>query len=186
MTSCRFTVCGIPEIGTFRAEKVTHVVSIADPGTPVETYFLDYDPHHRLDLRFHDIIEERPGEIAPQRADIETILAFGEEMARHGTSLRHLLVHCHMGVSRSTAAMAMLLLQRMPGREEEVVETVTSIRPQAWPNSRMLRFAEEALGSRGRLAAAFAPQYRRVAETRPDLVAMLREVGREREIPEGF
>ena len=27
----RLTVCGIPEIGGFRAEDVTHVVSIADP-----------------------------------------------------------------------------------------------------------------------------------------------------------
>lgn len=182
----RLTVCGIPEIGGFRAEDVTHVVSIADPGTPIELYFDGYDAHRRLDLRFHDIIDERPGEIAPTPDHVREILDFGEQMAVEGESLRHLLIHCHMGVSRSTAAMTMLLAQRMPGQEDEVVEIVSRIRPQAWPNTRMIGYAETALGTGGRLMEALRPQYCRVAETRPELVALLRQVGREREVPAGY
>ena len=37
-----------------------------------------------------------------------------------------------------------------------------------------------------RLMEALRPQYRRVAETRPELVALLRQVGREREVPAGY
>lgn len=182
----RLTICGIPEIEGFCAEDVTHVVSIADPGTPAETYFGAYEPHRRLDLRFHDIIDERPGEIAPTPDDVRAILDFGETMAVEGESLRHLLIHCHMGVSRSTAAMTMLLAQRMPGQEEAVVDIIARIRPQAWPNTRMIGYAEAELGTGGRLMEALRPQYRRVAETRTDLVALLRQVGRGREIPEGY
>lgn len=179
------TVCGLDEIVGFRAAGVTHVLSIADPGTPAETYFDGFAPHRRLDLRFHDIIDELPGHIFPTPGHVDEILAFGEAMAAEGESLRHLLVHCHMGVSRSTAAMLMLIVQRHPGDEAGAVAKLAAIRPQAWPNSVMIGYAEAVLGTKGRLRQALAPQYRRVAAEQPELMALLRRVGREREIPAG-
>ncbi|MBW8729190.1 MAG: protein-tyrosine-phosphatase [Inquilinus limosus] len=177
------TVCGLEEIAGFRAAGVTHVLSIADPGTPAETYFDGFAPHRRLDLRFHDIIDEMPGHIFPTPDHVAEILEFGEAMALEGESLRHLLVHCHMGVSRSTASMLMLIAQRHPGEEEASVARLAAIRPQAWPNTVMIDYAEAALGTKGRLRDALRPQYRRVRDEQPDLIAMLRRVGRGREIP---
>jgi predicted protein tyrosine phosphatase len=178
---CRLTVCGLTELDSFASEGVTHVLSIADPGTPVEPYFERYDAHHRLDLRFHDIIDPIPGMEMPTREHVRQILAFGDDLARHGESLRHLLIHCHMGVSRSTASMIMLLAQRRPGEEEAVIDRVAEIRPQTWPNSLMIGFADEALGCGGRLSRAIVKQYRRVAATRPDFVEAIRQSGRARE-----
>lgn len=177
------TVCGLDEIAAFRAAGVTHVLSIADPGTPAETYFDGFTPHRRLDLRFHDIIDELPGYVFPTPDHVAAILDFGQAMATEGESLRHLLVHCHMGVSRSTAAMLMLIAQRHPGEEEKAVARLVAIRPQAWPNTVMVGYAEAALGTRGRLRDALRPQYRRVAAEQPELMALLRQVGRSREIP---
>ena len=177
------TVCGLEEIAGFRAAGVTHVLSIADPGTPAETYFDGFAPHRRLDLRFHDIIDERPGEILPTPGHVASILEFGEAMAAEGESLRHLLVHCHLGISRSTASMLMLIAQRHPGDEAAAVAKLAAIRPIAWPNTLMIEYAEAALGTQGRLHEALLPQYRRVRDGQPELITMLRRVGRGREIP---
>jgi predicted protein tyrosine phosphatase len=186
LTDRRLTVCGLAEIASFRSERVSHVLSIADPGTPAERYFADYDAHHRLDLRFHDIVGPRPGEIPPSRDDVRAILDFGDTIAGHGDGVEHLLIHCHMGVSRSTAAMIMLLAQRHPDDAEAVVDCVVGIRPQAWPNSLMIEYAEAELRTGGTLRRAIEPQYRRVAAARPDFVTLLREIGRGGEVPEGF
>src|SRR5205823_14193730 len=67
--------------------------------------FAGFSPHRRLALRFHDIIETRPNCLAPQQADVERLLAFGHELIEGLPA--HLLVHCHAGVSRSTASAAL-------------------------------------------------------------------------------
>jgi predicted protein tyrosine phosphatase len=110
----RLTVCGLDELGAHGAANVTHVLSILDPGTPEPREFVTWDPHHRLTLRFHDIIGPWPGWEAPEREHVEALLAFGEELDLAGEALRHLLVHCHAGISRSTAALATLLARHTP------------------------------------------------------------------------
>ena len=54
----------------------------------------------RLTLRFHDIAEPSAGLIGPSRAMVAELLAFGAAW----TEPAPLLVHCWMGISRSTAA----------------------------------------------------------------------------------
>ena len=110
----RFTICGIPELGSHCEAGVTHVLSILDPEWPDPPEFEDYAPHRRMALRFHDIIDPLPGRIAPTRDDVERLLAFGHELSDAETC--HLLVHCHAGVSRSTAATALILAQAHPER----------------------------------------------------------------------
>ena len=56
----RFTICGIPELGTHCAAGVTHVLSILDPEWPDPPAFAEFAPHRRLALRFHDIIDRCP------------------------------------------------------------------------------------------------------------------------------
>ena len=139
-----------------RAREVTHVLSLLDPGTPEPTAFSAFDPHVRKTIFFHDAIEPGPNIVLPEMSDIETILAF----AREAGDARHLLIHCHMGISRSTAAMLIVMAQAFPDdREDALVERLTEIRPQAWPNSRMIAFADERLGRSGRLMAAVTRIY---------------------------
>ena len=51
--------------------------------------------------------------------------------------------------------MLMVMAQAFPkDREDSLIDRLTEIRPQAWPNSRMIAFADERLGRNGRLMAA--------------------------------
>jgi predicted protein tyrosine phosphatase len=181
----RLTVCGLDELESHRAGRATHVLSILDPGYPEPAAFAAYDPHHRLTLRFHDIIGPWPGWEAPERTHVEQLVAFGAELDAAGAGLRHLLVHCHAGISRSTAALATLLARHTEvGDEPAIFARIREIRPIAWPNSRMIRFADEILERGGRLSAALRDHYRLQAPTRPEFMAELRRNGRGAEIPD--
>lgn len=180
----RLTVCGLGELAGHRTGAVTHVLSILDPGFPEPEVFQEYDPHHRLTLRFHDIIGPWPGWQAPEPHDVEDLIAFGGELDAAGGTLQHLLVHCHAGISRSTAALATLLTRHTPvGEEAGIFARLREIRPQAWPNSRMVGFADELLGRDGRLVAALREHYRLQAPELPDFLDELRRAGRNAEIP---
>ena len=73
--------------------------------------------------------------IAPQRNDIERLLQFGRSMMRSRSQGR-LLIHCHAGLSRSTAAAVLLLAQAQLDRPPEAaVSRMLEIRPNAWPKS---------------------------------------------------
>lgn len=156
------TICGIDELPTHRSQGVSHILSVLDPEREDPTIFGDYSPHERTILRFHDVIDDKEGRPMPVKADVEAILAFGESL-REGHQERrdgHLLVHCHMGVSRSTAAMITLMAQCEPDRDEDsIFATIREIRPIAWPNSVMIAYADELLGREGRLTAALYRHY---------------------------
>ena len=158
-------ICGLDELDEHAARGVTHVLSILDPEWPEPEAFLAFDPHHRATLRFHDAILPAPGLMLPERSHVEKILAFGRDVG----DVTHLLIHCHAGISRSTAAMLMILAQARPDeREDLVADRLVAIRPQAWPNSRMIGFADELLGRQGRLLAAVARIYARRLEVLPE------------------
>jgi predicted protein tyrosine phosphatase len=175
------SVCGIVELDGFRGRRVSHVLSILDPDHPVPDAFGHWDEHARLELRFHDIVDELPGMIPPSTADVARILDFGRELGE----VAHLLVHCHAGVSRSTAALTLLLAQARPD-PEAALDEVVRIRPRAWPNLRMLEHGDELLGLGGTLVDAVRGHYRRVAARDPDFVRMIAQAGRAREVPEDF
>ncbi|MEA2758822.1 MAG: hypothetical protein QOH65_1435 [Methylobacteriaceae bacterium] len=179
------TICGLEELETHRERRVTEVLSLLDPGTPEPSAFDAYNEHHRVTLRFHDILEPQLGMIAPDAEDVETILKFGKELEAQETysGERHLLIHCHMGISRSTAAMAMLLAQAHPEQDEEAIaERLTTIRPKAWPNSRMIAFADEMLSRGGRLTHAARKMHGRLLALQPNLADVMRRIGRGREV----
>ena len=180
------TICGLDELVHHRTRAVTHVLSIIDPDCPDPEAFQAYDAHHRTILRFHDVVEPFPGMTMPAPSHAEAILAFGEDLARDAAARDregHLLVHCHMGISRSTAAMAMLMAQVHADEDEDhIFARLLAIRPQAWPNSRMIGFADDLLARSGRLSAALARLYARQLALRPDLADTMRQHGRGREV----
>ena len=132
------------------------------PNGPDPETFRSFDPHFRATLRFHDVIEPGPDILLPQKADVEAILTFGHEAAEAGG----LLIHCHAGISRSTAATLMILAQAHPHEgEDELADRLLRTRPQAWPNSRMVAFADELPDHNGRLMAG---NHRYLCATAPE------------------
>ena len=175
------TVCGLEELQGHRSVGVTHVLSIIDPEQPDPAIFSDFRSHDRILLRFDDDIEPAPGLRLPARGHIDEILAFGRTLKDRidGDGQVHLLVHCHMGVSRSTAATAILMAQIHPEIDErEVFARILAMRPQAWPNGLMVAFADEALGRDGRLNAGAASLYAARIANDPALARHMRENGR--------
>jgi predicted protein tyrosine phosphatase len=119
----------------------------------------------------------------PQRGDVEAILTFGRDAAEAGG----LLIHCHAGISRSTAATLMILAQAHPHEaENELADRLLQNRPQAWPNSRMITFADELLDRHGRLSAATSRIYTRQLANRPELAEIMRRGNRAREVELGL
>ncbi len=179
------TVCGIEELESHRERGVTHVLSILDPGTPDPASFKAFDRHHRTVLRFHDIVEPMAGMVMPEHRDAEEIVTFGEAIVddiAEGES-GHLLIHCHMGISRSTAAMAIMLATAHPHEsDEEIVARLTAIRPQAWPNARMTGFADDILARGGGLSSAVSRLHARQIASKPHLADVMRRLGRSLEV----
>ena len=177
------TICGIGELGLHCEAGVTHVLSLLDPGSPEPEAFGIFDPHRRLELRFHDVIDADPGCVPPERPDVEQLLSFGRDLANAKGA--HLLVHCHAGVSRSTAAATLILVQARPDRPaEEALQTVVRRRPRAWPNLRILELGDDILGRGGEIVEAARAHYRRAIEREPWMIEQMIDGGRGREVAE--
>ena len=177
----QMTICGLDELACHCAGGVSHVLSILDPGWPEPESLNNFGLDRRLKLRFHDVIEQGPGWIVPQRWDVELLLAFARDLAV--LQQAHLLVHCHAGVSRSTAAAILVLAQTCPERPaDEAVKEVVRLRPRAWPNLRILELGDDILGRGGEIVEAAAAHYRRALEREPWLADAMVEGGRSREI----
>lgn len=179
------TICGIDELSAHQARRVTHVLSVLDPDWPEIDTFQAYGEHHRTTLRFHDIIDPQDGRILPSHEHVQAILRFGSELSETigAPAEGHLLVHCHMGISRSTAAMLALLAQINPGEDEErLFSRLREIRPQAWPNSLMIAYADDLLGCEGRLLAALRGHYAHQLKHQPKFLDWMTQLGRRREL----
>jgi predicted protein tyrosine phosphatase len=180
----KITVCGLGELPDHRGVGVTHVLSILDPEWPVPNAFGSFGEHKRLELRFHDVIEETHGMIAPREAHVLQLLQFGRDLrAEPPSSGAHLLVHCHAGVSRSTAAMILMVAQGRPDVAASVVaQEVFRGRQKAWPNLLMMEMGDRLLGRGGELVEAAKEIYRAQLERRPELAEFFAGGGRAREV----
>jgi predicted protein tyrosine phosphatase len=127
---------------------VDHVLTLISPDAealPVET--------PRTLLRLNDIAEARPGLVPPSLETIAAILALGETLRPDAV----LLIHCHAGVSRSTAAAYILACAIRPaGEEDALAKFLRASCPQATPNPLMVALADQALARDGAMSRAIA------------------------------
>lgn len=178
------TVCGLEELSGHGESGVSHVLSLLDPGTPEPQAFGTYGDHRRTTLFFHDCLgpgTDKHGTalVPPEPDDVAAILTFGRDLS----DASHVLVHCHYGLSRSTAALLMLFAQTEPEAEAEaLVRKLHALREPAWPNALMIGFADEALGRGGRLTAAVRRLHALQLQVRPHLTQILRDLGRGAEV----
>jgi len=179
------TVCGIDELPGHSRRAVTHVLSLIDPEWPEITAFETYDPHHRTIFRFHDIIDSLPGRTPPSPEIVEAVLTFSRDVAveaAEGKPVR-LLIHCHMGVSRSSAAMLSFLAQ--VHRDEPVdalYDRLRTIRPKSWPNSVMVGYIDDSLGFGGTLVEGLRAHYGHRLCAHPATGEWMKANGRAREV----
>lgn len=156
------------EISAFRP---THLLGILDPEFPEPScYEQGRDARAMLLLRFFDIDVAEPD--GPAAAHVQRIIAFADRLRTEcGRSRPRLLVHCHAGISRSTAS-AYIALARELGidRAEEAFQHLLRVTANPWPNRRLVRLADEALAANGSLLAPL-DAYR--TANRDRLLAML-------------
>ena len=180
----KITICGIDELVDHSDAKVTHVLSILDPAMPEPDAFGAYGEHARLELRFHDVIEENvAGYDSPQPHHIEALLEFGRDLIALPPGEGHLLVHCHMGISRSTAAALLLLAEATPERPaKDMMAEIAHVRDKAWPNLRMVEIGDRMLGLKGDLVRAVRDRHHQMARALPKVADYMRDTGRGREL----
>ena len=104
-----------------------------------------------LRLIFNDIAEARAGLVAPSPRDLRAILDFAAATAA-GESL---VVHCHAGISRTTAAAYVIACARKPDLDEDrLADELRQLSPSATPNALVVAHGDAALGRGGRMVAA--------------------------------
>jgi predicted protein tyrosine phosphatase len=170
-------VCGLDELADAPLERAARIVSIIDG---------DESPLAAVDrpllvLRFDDVLEGGDGLVLPNEGHIRELLDFDAG----GVAEDRLVIHCTAGISRSTAALAILLARRHPDCEDDVFAVIRSIRPQAWPNSLMIGIGDATLGLNGTLVDALSRHYAVQLARRPDLAQEMIDSGREREVSLG-
>jgi predicted protein tyrosine phosphatase len=108
-------------------------------------------PENHLWLRLHDIAEPVDGYILPDEAHIADLLRFVRGWDRRTP----LVVHCYMGISRSTASAFASVCALSPHRNEQVIaRALRRASPTATPNIRIVSLADRLLGRQGRMIAA--------------------------------
>jgi predicted protein tyrosine phosphatase len=176
----RLSICGVAELHQFAGD-VTHILGILDPGTPQPEGYVHHPEALRDEFRFYDIVANEGSRTMPGEADVAAILKVGEKLAAQ--PVRHLLVHCFAGVSRSTASAVALMAQRNPGRPADIFAALGDIRPKAWPNTVMVAHADRLLGMGGTLVEALRLHHIATAHRYPEVRTLISSVGRGHELP---
>jgi predicted protein tyrosine phosphatase len=130
-------------------EGVSHVLGCLGPESAHPE--LGFEDRRHLRLTFHDIVAEMEGFQAPSREHVQRIIDFVDDWDQTGK----LLIHCFAGISRSTASAFTAMCVLNPQADESLLaQELRTHSPVATPNLRMVKFADEILGRRGRMVEA--------------------------------
>jgi predicted protein tyrosine phosphatase len=127
-----------------------HVVSlIGDEANLVRPAQVLSENH--LWLRLHDISTPLDGYIMAGEEQVADLIRFVKRWDRSAP----LVVHCYMGISRSTASAYASVCALNPYRSEtDVAQSLRAASPTATPNIRIVSLADKLLGRQGRMIAA--------------------------------
>ncbi len=184
METTKFSICGIKELQQHTHTGATYVLSFVDPDLQVIEGLDQIDCIEKLVFRFHDIIEPMEGYVHPNESDMEEIIALGKKYMRLKA---HVLLHCHQGISRSTAVLIALLALSQPElAEDELFAILRSYRKQAWPNSLMIQYFDDLLEKNGKLVKSLSNHYAFQIASRPAYLRLMRVLGRQKELEMGL
>jgi predicted protein tyrosine phosphatase len=144
-------VCSLARLHeTVEHTGASHVVSLIGDEARLERPN-GITPENHLWLRLHDIAAPLEGYILPDEAHVAGLLRFVRAWDRSTP----LVVHCYMGISRSTASAFASVCALCPNRDEEgIARALRRASPTATPNIRIVSLADRLLGRRGRMIAA--------------------------------
>ena len=144
-------VCSLARLHeTVEGTGARHVVSlIGDEASLVRP--TQVAPQDHLWLRLHDISAPLDGYIMPGEDQIADLLRFVKRWDRRTP----LVVHCYMGISRSTASAYASVCALNPDRSEtDIAQALRQASPTATPNIRIVSLADKLLSRNGRMIAA--------------------------------
>ena len=128
------------------------VVSLLDPGSDFPKLGPVYVGRH-LRLEFHDIHSYVEHLVAPSASHIELLFRFFKRWDPRDV----MLIHCHAGLGRSTAAAFIAACYHNPDADEHAIAAqLRQASPHSRPNATLVRIADNALGRHGRMSAAIA------------------------------
>ncbi len=146
-----FAVCSLSKVAeTASNHAVSHALTILSDEQDVPRIASIKAENHKA-LGFNDIASPMAGHIMPEEQDVREIMMFMYEWDQQSP----MLIHCWMGVSRSTAAAYIGALTLNPGADE--VELANALRwaaPFATPNPAMIKIADDIMGRSGRMVDA--------------------------------
>jgi predicted protein tyrosine phosphatase len=127
-----------------------HVVSLIDDEVRLERP-RGIVPENHLWLRLHDISSPLDGYVMPDEDHVAELLRFVRRWDRSAP----LVVHCLMGISRSTASAYTAVCALNPQRDEATIaQALRDASSTATPNIRIVSLADRLLGRDGRMVAA--------------------------------
>ncbi len=131
----------------------SYVVSIYQPNLELDMSVFQNINNHLI-LRFDDIveyIEDLPEQYQmPTEGHIKQLIDFGKKWDGSG----NILIHCKVGVSRSSAATLILGAAAFPAKLKEFAILFREQAPWVKPNPLLLNMADEILMSGGSLESA--------------------------------
>ena len=128
---------------------IKYLISIGDPGDNAPSGFCQVPL--RLRLEFHDLEKSNNdlNSVLPTYEDIAKVIDFINSIANWNGAM---LIHCHAGISRSTAIALIVWAYLLgSGGEEQALAYVLTARPQARPNRLIVKLGDELLNRRSKL-----------------------------------
>jgi predicted protein tyrosine phosphatase len=144
-------VCSLARLHeTVEETGARHVVSLLGDEAKIERPAC-VAPENHLWLRLHDISSPLDGYILPDEPHVAELIEF----VRGWDRCAPLVVHCYMGISRSTASAYVSVCALNPQRDEDsIAQALRRASPTATPNIRIVSLADRLLGRDGRMVAA--------------------------------
>ena len=137
----KIIICGLADIeNAVEVYKPDMMLTIINKNFSPETP-KGLDPSRHLKILIDDISEPREGFRLPKKEDVQSLLDFSNDWDQS----KPIIIHCHMGISRSTATSLGVICKYDPNNLEQHVENLKKIAPHASPNKLMTKFVDEIL-----------------------------------------
>tara|TARA_B100000965_G_scaffold108540_1_gene89718 strand:+ start:587 stop:1093 length:507 start_codon:yes stop_codon:yes gene_type:complete len=148
----KIIICGLADIqecvDKYNPDKMLTIINKNfSPDTPQ-----GMDKKRHLKILIDDISEPREGFVLPERHHAQSLLDFTDDW----NTKKPLLVHCHMGISRSTATSLGVAAKFDLGNIEIIIEKLKEVAPHASPNKIMTKYFDEILNLDNRLYSSLA------------------------------
>lgn len=154
-------ICGVSEIPTFAAIPLDHIISIREahqPGPDIRAFKHPFTLHSFV---FADT-GDATNPLAPTKTMMERLLDIYNDTA----PADNMLFHCYAGVSRSSAAAFIWLVNHGISYAAAYATVVRVRGPFVCPNQLMIKHADALMGHNGEMAAFISAETGRRAEER--------------------